>query len=171
MNAPGRIPYLFDRMRRNGTENMLDNEINPGEKVLELNSDIGELERLRGFIDAFCELEGVPEETCYKLQVAIEELVLNTIKYGQCDPKNGAIRVVIKRDGSEIHTSITDRGIRFNPLEAPTPDLSGSLRDRPVGGLGIHIVRHLIPSIRYERRGGRNYLYLVEPVKSESGSV
>jgi serine/threonine-protein kinase RsbW len=152
-------------------DNMRENQTNSDENVLELDSDVTELLRLRSFIDTFCQLEGVPEEACYKLQVAIEELVLNTIKYGQCDPKNSAIRVVLKREGGEIHTLLTDRGIRFNPLEAPTPDLTANLRDRPVGGLGIHIVRHLIPSIRYERREGRNYLYLVGPVISDSGTV
>jgi anti-sigma regulatory factor (Ser/Thr protein kinase) len=142
---------------------------NTGENVLALDSDAAELERLRAFIDAFCERERVPEETCYQLQVALEELVLNAIKYGECEPKERAIRLAIKREGDEVCGVLSDSGIRFNPLEAPPPDLTGSVSDRPLGGLGIHLVRHFLPSIRYERREGRNHLYFTKPVNPDSG--
>lgn len=150
---------------------MPENDTNPGESVLALDSDIAELERLKAFIDAFCELEGVPEATCCQMQVALEELVLNTIKHGGCEPKKGAIRLAIRREGNKVRVVLSDSGIRFNPLEAPSPDLTGNLRDRPLGGLGIHLVRHLMPSIRYERRENRNYLYLATPINLESGTV
>jgi serine/threonine-protein kinase RsbW len=150
---------------------MRENDTNFGESVLTLDGDIAELERLSAFIDEFCELEGVREETCYQLQVALEELVLNAIKYGGCEPKKGAIQLAMRKGNDLVHIVLSDSGISFNPLETPPPNLTGSLSDRPVGGLGIHIVRHIIPSIRYERRGGRNYLYLTKPVNPESGTV
>lgn len=150
---------------------MRENETGPGESVLALDSDIAELERLREFIDAFCRLEKMPEKTCYQLQVALEELVLNAIKYGECEPKKDAIRLVIKRENDEVRAVLSDSGISFNPLEAPPPDLTASVADRPLGGLGIHLVRHFLPSIRYERREGRNYLYFAKPIDSGSGPV
>jgi len=150
-------------MRENGTD--------PREKVLALDSDIAELERLTAFIDAFCELEQLPPETCYQLQVALEELVLNTIKYGECNPKEGAIRLTIRREGDEVCAVLSDSGICFNPLEAPAPNLAADVRDRPLGGLGVHLVRNFIPSMRYERREGRNYLYLARSVNPGSGTV
>ncbi len=148
---------------------MSEDEVNPRESVLTLDSDIAELERLGAFVDGFCELEGIPQDICYQLHVALEELVINAIKYGGCDPKQGAIRLAIQRTGDEVAVQLSDSGVRFNPLNVPSPDLTKSLLDRPAGGLGIHLVRHLIPSIRYERRGGRNYLYLTKPVKPELG--
>ncbi len=150
-------------MRKNGTD--------ARESFLALDSDIAELERLTPFIDAFCELEGVPPDTCYQLQVALEELVLNAINYGKCDPKEGAIQLTIRREGNEVRAVLSDSGIRFNPLEAPAPDLAADVRDRALGGLGIHLVRNFIPSIRYERRDGRNYLYLARSVNPEPGTV
>jgi anti-sigma regulatory factor (Ser/Thr protein kinase) len=150
---------------------MRENEAEPGENVLTLDSDIAELERLVEFVGRFCELQGVPEEICYQLQIVLEELVINAIKHGGCEPTKGAIRLAIRKEGDEVSAVLSDSGVGFNPLDAPSPDLTKSLRDRPVGGLGIHLVRHLIPSIRYERRGGRNYLYLTKPVKPESGTV
>ncbi len=150
---------------------MRENETGSGESVLILDSDVEELHRLEEFLDRFCHLEGVPEEICYQLQIALEELVINAIKHGACEPKEGAIRLSVRRDGDNVSAVLSDTGVRFNPLDAPPPDLTKSLYDRPVGGLGIHIVRHLVPSIHYERRGSRNYLYLVKPVKPESGAV
>ena len=150
---------------------MGENEAGPEEKVLALDSDLAELERLKAFVDTFCEAESVTGETCFQLQIVLEELVLNTIKYGECEPKKDAIRLVIKREGDEVRAVLSDSGISFNPLEAPPPDLTASVADRPLGGLGIHLVRHFLPSIRYERREGRNYLYFTKPIDPGSGPV
>ncbi len=146
---------------------MRENESKPGESVLLLNSDIAELERLTAFLDAFCQSEGISDDICYQLQIALEELVINAIKYGGCEPKEGAIRLAIWKAADEVRAVLSDSGTAFNPLDAPSPDLTKSLRDRPVGGLGIHIARNLMASIRYERREGRNYLYLTKPVNSD----
>jgi anti-sigma regulatory factor (Ser/Thr protein kinase) len=144
---------------------MRESETNSGENVLILDSDIAELERLEKFLGEFCAIENVPEEISYQLQVALEELVINAIKHGGCEPGKGAIRLAINKAGDEVSAVLSDSGVGFNPLDMPPPDLTKSLLDRPVGGLGIHLVRHLIPSIRYERRENRNYLYLTKPVK------
>ncbi len=150
---------------------MRKRDVIPGESVLTLKSDLAELERLGEFIDGFCNLEGIPQETRYQLHVALEELVTNAIKYGRCEPKEGAIQLSIRKDNADVSVVLSDSGVDFNPLNAPPPDLTKSLHDRPVGGLGIHLVRQLIPSIRYERRGNRNYLYLTKPVKPDSGTA
>jgi len=150
---------------------MGENEAGPEEKVLALDSDLAELERLKAFVDTFCEAESVTGETCFQLQIVLEELVLNTIKYGECQPKKEAIRLSIRRQGDEVRAVLSDSGIEFNPLEAPPPDLTASMRDRPLGGLGIHLVRNLLQSIHYERREGRNYLYFVKRLNQDSGKT
>ncbi len=150
---------------------MQENETDPGDSILTLDSDIEGLERLRDFIDAFCTQKAVPEEVCYQLQVALEELVLNAMKYGECEPKTNAIRLTIRRDANEVHAVLSDTGIGFNPLEAQPPNLSENLSERPVGGLGIYLVRNFIPVIRYERCGNRNYLYMTKPINPEPGAV
>ena len=89
------------------------------ENTLTLDSDPAELERLRSFIDAFCDRENVPEEAHYHLNVALEELVLNAMKHGGCDPKRGAIRLAMQRDGDALRITLSDTGVSFNPLQAP----------------------------------------------------
>lgn len=138
------------------------NETNPSESVIVLDSNITELERLKAFIDTFCKIESVQEETCFQLQIVLEELVFNTMKYGRCEPKEGAIRLSMNRRGDEVSVVLSDTGISFNPLEVPPPDLTADVHDRQVGGLGIHLVRNLVQSIRYERREDRNYLYFTK---------
>ncbi len=147
---------------------MPDLSANAGRDSITLNSDLAELERLRMFIDGFCDREGLPDETRYHLSVALEELVINAIKHGACQPSNDAIRLSMWMQGGEVRMTLCDTGIPFDPLQAPAPDLTQKLPERPIGGLGIHLVRCLIPGIRYERRDGRNWLYVAKPARQDS---
>ncbi|HOL70736.1 MAG TPA: ATP-binding protein [Bryobacteraceae bacterium] len=137
------------------------------ESAIVLDSDLKELERLEAFIDAFCERENLPEKTRYHLHVAIEELVVNAIRHGACDPPQGAIRLAMRMEAGEVRLTLCDTGRPFDPLSVPAPDLTASVVERPVGGLGVHLVRCLIPDIRYERREARNWLYLAKPVVAD----
>ncbi len=139
-----------------------------GADVLALDADLVDLERLRAFIDGFCGREGLSHDTRYHLTLALEELVVNAIKHGGCRPGKGAIRLTMRMEGDEVRMTLCDTGIPFDPLQAPPPDLGENVLRRPVGGLGIHLVRCLIPGIRYHRAAGRNWLYLTKPVKSDS---
>jgi anti-sigma regulatory factor (Ser/Thr protein kinase) len=127
---------------------------------LRLNADEAELARLTAWLDDFCERHQIPEEAHYHLNIAVEELVLNAIKHGRCSPAQGAIGIGLSLSGPELDITITDTGIPFNPLNAPPPDLTSSLADRPIGGLGVHLVRSLMNSIEYKREGGENRLHL-----------
>lgn len=144
---------------------------NSGIETLTLNSDLDELDRLRAFIDRFCDREGLSDETRYHLSVALEELVVNSIKHGACQPPDGAIRLTMRMEAGEVRMTLCDTGVPFDPLHAPTPDLTQRLLDRPIGGLGVHLVRCLIPDIRYERRHNRNYLYLTKPAMQDDALV
>ncbi len=64
-------------------------------------------------------VEEVPERTWSQLQVAFEELIINAIRHGECEPKNSAIRLAIWREGDQISAEFSDSGVAFNPLEAP----------------------------------------------------
>jgi anti-sigma regulatory factor (Ser/Thr protein kinase) len=130
------------------------------EEHIRLNADAEELERLTGWLDEFCERHRIPDEAHYHLNIAVEELVLNAIKHGRCSPVEGAIRIDLRLSGTELDITITDTGIPFNPLDAPPPDLTSSLADRPIGGLGVHLVRSLMNSVEYKREGGENRLRL-----------
>ena len=58
--------------------------------------------------------------------------------------------------------TVTDDGHPFNPLEAPEPKTDLPIEDRPIGGLGIHLLRELSDGMTYERRNGRNQVTIVK---------
>jgi anti-sigma regulatory factor (Ser/Thr protein kinase) len=136
-----------------------------GEDMLTLDSDLAELERVRQFTEAFCDRTALSQEMRYHLSVVLEELVVNAVKYGHCDPLADAIRIGLRLRGDHLEIAFSDSGIPFNPLAMPPPNLDEDLGRRPIGGLGIHLVRCLVPDIRYERRDGRNYLFLAKPIE------
>jgi anti-sigma regulatory factor (Ser/Thr protein kinase) len=101
-------------------------------------------------------------EAMYLVSLAIEELVTNCIKYGYKDSNSHTIDFLLRVDGQILRLEVIDDGSPFNPLEAPRPDLSLPPEQRPIGGLGLHLLRELADEMRYERRDGTNRLSLTK---------
>ena len=72
----------------------------------------------------------------------------------------GDVTVEVKSDGRQVKFVISDMGVAFDPTQTTDADTTLSAEDRPIGGLGILLVRKLMDSINYERVGGRNILTL-----------
>jgi anti-sigma regulatory factor (Ser/Thr protein kinase) len=104
----------------------------------------------------------VSSDAAYLVSLAIEELVTNCIKYGYDDSNDHTIDIVLSIDDGVLRVEVIDDGRPFNPLEVPPPDLSLAMEDRPIGGLGIHLLRELADEARYERRNGTNRLTLIK---------
>ncbi len=91
-----------------------------------------------------------------KLDLVLEELLVNVARYAY-QPESGEVELAYAVDGSgALLVEISDNGRVFNPLHQSEPSLSGSLADRPIGGLGVFLVRQLAGSITYRRVEGRN---------------
>jgi len=101
-------------------------------------------------------------EAMYLASLAIEELVTNCIKYGYDDANDHSIEIVFAVEEEALRMEVIDDGNPFNPLEAPSPDLSLAIEDRRIGGLGIHLLRELADEVSYERRDGTNRLRLTK---------
>jgi anti-sigma regulatory factor (Ser/Thr protein kinase) len=104
-------------------------------------------------------------EAMYLVSLAIEELVTNCIKYGYKDSNSHTIDFLLRVDGQILRLEVIDDGSPFNPLEAPRPDLSLPPEQRPIGGLGLHLLRELADEMRYERRDGTNRLTLIKRMR------
>lgn len=146
---------------------MKSNPAMPAQARIRLNADLGELERLINWLDRFCEGHGIAEGPHYHVNVAVEEVVINAIKHGQCNPADGAIEIELTLAGEELRIDITDTGIPFNPLELPTPELGAEIARRKIGGLGVHLVRSLMTRVEYERLAGCNRLRLSKRIAGE----
>lgn len=129
-----------------------------------LRNDLGELGRLASELEAFAGAHGLPDATLMALNLALEELVTNTMSYGFTGGEAQTIDVSLTLDGDMVRVRVEDTGAPFNPLDQEMPDLDAPLADRPVGGLGIHLVRSVMDEVHYERAGDRNIVSLAKRV-------
>jgi len=124
--------------------------------VIELKNDLGELPRLADELQAFAAAHRLPDAALLAMNLALEELVTNTISYGYADGQAHVIAVSLNIDGPDLHLRVEDDARPFNPLELAAPNLDAPIAERPVGGLGIHLVRSMMDDVSYERAGSRN---------------
>ncbi|HEX3973275.1 MAG TPA: ATP-binding protein [Stellaceae bacterium] len=127
---------------------------------LRIVNDLAELSRVAEGVEEFCANQAIPAACAFKLNVALEELLTNTISYGYDDDGRHEIAIDIAREGETIVTEISDDGHAFDPLNAPPPDLDSAIEDRRIGGLGVHLVRTMMDDVAYAYRDGRNHVTL-----------
>lgn len=129
----------------------------------DLANDPGEVARLLAAVEAFVAPFAPPPKALNHVLVSIEEIVRNAILHGGLEPSAPGPRVTVTLDGNELACEVVDLGKPFDPFtEAPPPDLASPLAERPVGGLGVHLVRRLMDGCSYERRDGRNHTLLLK---------
>lgn len=112
--------------------------------------------------EAWLEARQVSPEASLLVTLAIEELVTNCIKYGYDDADAHVIDIELALADGRLTMVVVDDGHAFNPLTAAPPDLEQSLEDRPIGGLGLHLLRELADEMYYVRVDGTNRLTLTK---------
>ena len=128
--------------------------------TLRIRNDPAELIGLEADVQPFVAHHRLNEEDESTLYLLLEELILNVISYAYDDDDAHEIVVRLAVDGCDLHVEIEDDGRPFDPTVAPPPDLAAPLQQRPVGGLGIHLVRSLVDDVTYRRDGGKNIVTL-----------
>ena len=101
-----------------------------------------------------------PPSAEYLANLAIEEFVTNSIKYGYADSAEHFIEIVLELSSGELVVVVTDDGKPFNPLESPEPDTNLPVEERPIGGLGIYLLRKMFDQMDYSRTDGKNRVTL-----------
>jgi anti-sigma regulatory factor (Ser/Thr protein kinase) len=113
----------------------------------------------------------LPEKVLQAADLALEEHLTNVMKYGFDDSQVHEIRVRLELVGGKFQIGVEDDGKPFNPLEHPKLDLSVPLEQRPLGGLGIHLMRSFMDELNYRREDGRNILQMRKRVMPAPGCV
>lgn len=113
------------------------------------------------FAERYLEAEKIPERERMKMLVAVDEITNNIISYSGA--KTCSLECFREKEG--IYFRFTDDGAAFNPLEKEEPDISAGLEERPIGGLGIYLVRKSMSDVTYEYRDNRNILTLQKKVE------
>jgi sigma-B regulation protein RsbU (phosphoserine phosphatase) len=130
----------------------------PAEIVI--TNRLDELPRVSQLLDGIAAAHCVPGDVLADLQVALDEVLANTISHAYADAGSHQIRIQFRIVDDVIEMQIEDDGVPFDPLTAPVPDTNAPLGKRPLGKLGIHLVRNLMSEIVYAREGDRNRLVL-----------
>lgn len=128
--------------------------------VPRIRNDFAELERVKLATATVLERERLPPNFLPTVNLVLEEVLTNILKYGYDDEDEHQIEITLRLIDSEFTAVVTDDGREFNPLERPEPDTTLHVHQREPGGLGIHFVRKLFTSVEYRREHGRNVLIL-----------
>lgn len=122
------------------------------------NNQISEITRLHDLVETYCQERGIPMDIQSSLDLALEEIIANTIMYGYEDDANHEITLTFVKEKSHIKVEIIDDARPFNPLEQAPVDQEGDLEDTEIGGLGIHFVKTLMDQVDYRRENDHNIL-------------
>jgi serine/threonine-protein kinase RsbW len=117
------------------------------------------LPALMRFVAERARSRGFDHKKVNEVELAVEEALVNIMKYAYPDGA-GDVRVACEEQGAGLRVEITDSGIPFDPLAPGDPDLSLGIEDRPIGGLGIFLIRKLATEVRYRRENDTNHLIL-----------
>lgn len=114
---------------------------------------VDDLQTMRVFAETAMRELGLNERAIDEMKVCVDEAATNIVAYGYAG-KDGEVELEISRERDEIVTKILDRAPVFDPSGVPAPDLDQPLHLRPVGGLGVHLIRTLSDGMSHGPRDG-----------------
>ena len=127
---------------------------------IRVHNTFTELERVSGIVERFGEEHGLAAPLLFEINLALDEVLTNVISYGFGDSAPHEIAVRLWFDGGQLVVQVEDDGRPFNPLDVADPNVNRPVEDRPIGGLGIHLVRRVTDQLEYRRDAGRNVLVM-----------
>ena len=129
-------------------------------KSIVLSNDTQEVPQLNAFVEEVCQTVGFSQPVMMQIKLAIEEAVVNVMKYAYPSGHRGEVTIEAASNDVRLKFTIIDSGKPFDPTVQSEVDTSLSAKQRKIGGLGIHIMRQNMDSINYERMGNLNVLTL-----------
>jgi sigma-B regulation protein RsbU (phosphoserine phosphatase) len=135
-------------------------------KSIVLPNDTNEVPRLAAFVDEVCEEVGFSHIDTMQMNLAMEEAVVNVMEYAYSPGTKGDVTIKAQASDGMLEFTIIDSGVPFDPTVKADVDITLSAEERPIGNLGIHLVRQIMDSINYERVDDHNVLVLRKKVTS-----
>jgi anti-sigma regulatory factor (Ser/Thr protein kinase) len=131
---------------------------------LTLVNRAAEIARVQDSLEQFAGQHAVPERKLHEVQLALEEHLTNIVHYAHSDGREHCIKVVCELSASQLQIQIEDDGCPFNPLERPAPDLTLPFEERPIGGLGVLMIKKSVDELDYRRESGKNILRMIKRI-------
>ena len=134
------------------------------QRSLTLPNDVQTIQLLNEFVDNVCEAAGFDISECMRMNLAIEEAVVNVMNYAYPKGVKGMVNIDATISDKGLKFVISDNGTPFDPTAKEEVDTTLSAEERGIGGLGIHLIRQIMDSINYEHIDGRNVLTLLKRI-------
>ncbi len=134
-------------------------------KQIKVKADTAELDNVLSFADTILEELGCSVKAQMQIDIAIEEIFVNIAHYAYPEAEGEAVIYVEPDEGSSSVTiTFEDEGIPYDPLKNEDPDITLSADDRPIGGLGIFMVKKSMDEVSYEYKDGKNRLTIKKSI-------
>jgi len=133
--------------------------------TIKLLNKVSELDKIRDTLEKLVEDWGLPPALGMSVNLALEEAFTNIVNYAFEDRDPHDIDVSFLLNGDQMKITITDDGKHYDPTKQPDPDTGLPAEDRPIGGLGIFLIRKIMDRIDYRREGNKNHLILIKNIQ------
>jgi len=133
-------------------------------ELIEIENRVEDLAVLAGKIDEVAEKWSLSLPLTMNINLVLEEAVSNVIFYAFNDPDKHLIQISLSLENKTLTIEITDDGIAFDPLSRLEPDISLPVEERPIGGLGILLIKKMMDQVSYTRVNNQNRLTLLKNI-------
>lgn len=133
----------------------------PG-KVLVMHNDINQISRLEEWVGYVAMETGMDPLVVPGINLALEEAATNVILYAYPEGTYGCVELIADWDKESVTFILRDSGKPFDPTAREEPDITASAEDRPIGGLGIFLVKQIMDNVSYEYTRGMNILTMIK---------
>ena len=121
-----------------------------------------EIQKIWEEFESFAKENQMANDIRRNTQIALDEIISNTIEYGYEKYSDDKIKVNFLIDQTNLVIEIIDNAKHYNILERDDPDISKSIEEKPIGGLGVRLVKSLMNEVKYDCINGKNHLTLIK---------
>lgn len=121
------------------------------EKKLTIENQLEQLTLVASFVEELCEELGLDASLVFNLNLVLEEAMTNVIMYAFPEGGKHELELTAVTEGGTLSLVVKDSGIAFDPTAVPDADVTLTAEERPIGGLGIFLIRQIMDEVNYER--------------------
>jgi len=134
------------------------------ERRTSVSNDASQLSVLNDFLQEFWSAASLPPAQAMTFELALEEVFMNVVMHGSHPGTVSLVDVSLIFTAGGVTMTVEDTGPAFDPLTLPRPNIEAGIDDRPVGGLGVFLVRELMDAVTYQRIGTHNQLRMTKRI-------
>ena len=138
---------------------------------LKVTSKIKNLSKIQKFIHRVAQKLRLNEQVESDIQLAVEEAYTNIVQHAY-EGKKEKVELNVEYQGDSFIVVFTDYGKMFEPEALPPPDLTSDIEERPIGGLGLYLIRQMMDEVKFTFDAEKgNKLTMVKQVAKYKGKL